>query len=30
MFTNLVTMRPRTPWPDDPLLARIERELRRR
>jgi hypothetical protein len=30
MFTNLVTMQPRGPWPEDPLLARIERALRRR
>ena len=29
MFTNLVNSAPRGPWPDDPLLLRVQRELRR-
>lgn len=27
MFTNLVTMRPRGPWPGDPIVRRLERAL---
>lgn len=30
MFTNLGQMRPTTPWPDDDLVRRLERNLRRR
>ena len=29
MFTNLLHSAPRGPWPADPLVARLERELRR-
>ena len=29
MFTNLVQSAPRGPWPVDPLLTRLQHELRR-
>jgi hypothetical protein len=29
MFTNLLNSAPRGPWPSDPMVTRLERELRR-